>query len=60
LKYTSIQKKSNRFKIAMDREQLASFLGLNRTNLSKELSLLREDKIIDFKKSEFEILKRHL
>jgi hypothetical protein len=44
------------FDIGMDREQLARFLGVNRSALSHELSLMRRDGLIVFTKSRFELL----
>ncbi|MDR3294372.1 MAG: Crp/Fnr family transcriptional regulator [Clostridiales Family XIII bacterium] len=43
------------FHIHMDREQFAQFLGVNRSALSHELSLLRQEGLIDFKKDYFEL-----
>jgi CRP-like cAMP-binding protein len=47
---------SRSFDISMDREQLARFLGVNRSALSHELSLMRSDGLILFSKSRFELL----
>lgn len=58
--YLQIQKnnkKSNRFKISFDRDQLANYLCVNRSVLSHELSRMQKEGIIKFKKNEFEILK---
>jgi CRP-like cAMP-binding protein len=48
--------KSNKFKIPFNRDALADFLNLNRSNMSRELSKMQTDGIIQFKKNEFEIL----
>lgn len=45
----------NRFKIAFSRDELADFLCVNRSALSRELSKMRNEKILDFDKNEFEI-----
>ena len=45
------------FHIRMDREQFAQYLGVNRSALSHELSNMRKDGIIDFRKDYFKILK---
>lgn len=45
------------FHIRMDREQFAQYLGVNRSALSHELSLMRKEGIIEFKKDYFKILK---
>jgi CRP-like cAMP-binding protein len=44
------------FDIGMDREQLAQFLGVNRSALSKEISQMQREKMIKFSKSSFELL----
>jgi CRP-like cAMP-binding protein len=44
------------FEINMDREQFAGFLGVNRSALSHELSLMRGDGLIAFSKGSFELL----
>jgi CRP-like cAMP-binding protein len=45
----------NSFDIGMDRERLAQYLGVNRSALSHELSLMRQEGLIDFSKSSFEL-----
>lgn len=45
------------FHIRMDREQFAQYLGVNRSALSHELSNMKKDGIIDFRKDYFKILK---
>jgi CRP-like cAMP-binding protein len=44
------------FDIGMDREQLAQYLGVNRSALSHELSVMRREGLIDFTKSRFKLL----
>ncbi|MDR1495309.1 MAG: Crp/Fnr family transcriptional regulator [Clostridiales Family XIII bacterium] len=46
------------FDIGMDREQLAQYLGVNRSALSHELSLMRSEGLINFSKSRFELTDR--
>jgi len=41
----------------MDREQFAQYLGVNRSALSSELSKMRADGLIDFRKGSFTLLK---
>jgi len=41
----------------MDREQFAQYLGVNRSALSHELSSMRADRLIEFKKGSFTVLK---
>jgi CRP-like cAMP-binding protein len=43
------------FDVGMDREQLAQYLGVNRSALSHELSLMRREGLINFSKSRFEL-----
>ena len=50
---------SNHIETNMDREQFAQYLGVNRSALSHELSNMRKDGLIDFKKGSFTILGKH-
>jgi CRP-like cAMP-binding protein len=45
----------NAFRIHMNREQFAQYLGVNRSSLSHELSLMRQEGLIRFKKDCFEL-----
>jgi CRP-like cAMP-binding protein len=56
LLHMSEKTNSSAFDIGMDREQLARFLGVNRSALSHELSLMRRDGLINFTKSRFKLL----
>ncbi len=56
LNSVSLKKHSKVFDIPFDRQQMADYLNLERTALSKELSRMKQEKIIDFKKNHFEIL----
>lgn len=47
------QKQTKHFKINFNREELASYLGVERTVLSKHLSLLKDEGLIDYHKNEF-------
>lgn len=47
---------SNRFKIPFNRDELADFLNLNRSSMSRELSKMRDEGIIEFTKNDFKIL----
>ena len=49
---------SDSVEINMDREQFAQYLGVNRSALSHELSLMRNDGLIDFHKGSFRILEK--
>ncbi|NLD19276.1 MAG: Crp/Fnr family transcriptional regulator [Clostridiales bacterium] len=53
-----LQKKSgsDQFHVNMNREQLAQFLCVNRSALSNELSKMKQEGIIDFKKDQFRML----
>ena len=46
---------SLRFEINMNRDEFAQYLGCNRSSLSHELSLMRQDGIINFRKGNIEI-----
>lgn len=48
---------SNQIRIPLDRQQLADYLGVERTALSKELGKMRDEGILTFHKNEFHILK---
>lgn len=48
--------KQNTIKIPYNRIQLADYLGVNRSALSKELCKMRDEGLIDFKKNHFEVL----
>ena len=49
--------KSKTFRVPFDRAALAVYLGVNRTALSRELSRMREEGIIDFYKDSFRLLR---
>ncbi|MDR0874746.1 MAG: Crp/Fnr family transcriptional regulator [Clostridiales Family XIII bacterium] len=42
--------------VDMDREQFAQYLGVNRSSLSHELAMMRQDGLIEFRKGSFTIL----
>jgi CRP-like cAMP-binding protein len=44
-----------RFTIPFNREQLADYLNINRSSMSRELSKMRDEGIIKFNKNKFEI-----
>lgn len=48
---------SDTFTIVMNRDDMASYMGTNRTALSRELSHMKADGLIDFYRSTFRILK---
>lgn len=56
LRLMEMRLESSAFHIRMDREQFAQYLGVNRSALSHELSLMRKEGIIDFKKDFFKVL----
>jgi len=53
LNTVSLQKKSAEFDIPFDRQQLADYLNVERTALSKELGKMQADGLIKTKKSHF-------
>ncbi|MBQ8084230.1 MAG: winged helix-turn-helix domain-containing protein, partial [Clostridia bacterium] len=56
LNTVALQKQSNEFDIPFDRQQLADYLNLERTNMSKELTRMKEDGLIECRKSHFKLL----
>lgn len=53
----AMRRQTNTFQIPFSREELASFLSVNRSALSHELSLLKQEGLIDFRKNTFTLLK---
>lgn len=51
-------KNGDQFNIPFSREQFACFLCVNRSALSHELGLMRQEGLIDFKKNQFTLLKK--
>ena len=56
LNTVSLQKKSTSFDIPFDRQQLADYLNVERSALSKELGKMQRDGIITTRKNYFEIM----
>ena len=50
-----IQKERADFSIPFDRQQLADYLKVERTALSKELRKMKDDGLIDYRKNYFKI-----
>ncbi|MGC6175095.1 Crp/Fnr family transcriptional regulator [Lacrimispora sp. 38-1] len=46
--------------VPLNRQEMASFLGIDRSALSRELSFMREEGLIEFRKNEFVLLKSSL
>jgi CRP-like cAMP-binding protein len=46
------------FAVPFDRGDMAAYLGVNRSALSRELSKMRDEGIIDFHKNEFKITRK--
>lgn len=57
LSQCSVRYGGKTFSVPFDRETLALYLGVNRTALSRELSAMQKDGIIEFYKNTFKILK---
>ena len=49
----ALRQRSRAFRIPYDRQQLADYLNLDRTALSKELGRMRDDGLIEFRKNHF-------
>ncbi|MBQ6504383.1 MAG: winged helix-turn-helix domain-containing protein, partial [Flexilinea sp.] len=58
LNSVSQQRHSLEFDIPFDRQQLADYLNLERTNMSKELGRMRDEGIIVFRKNHFKLLRK--
>ena len=56
LNSVSMQKHAREFNIPFDRQQLADYLNLDRTALSKELGKMKNDGLIDYYKNAFKII----
>jgi len=56
LNTVSLQKKSTSLDIPFDRQQLADYLNVERSALSKELGKMQRDGIITTRKNHFEIM----
>lgn len=57
LNTVSLQLHTAEFDIPFDRQQLADYLNLERTNMSKELTRMKQDGIIECRKNHFKLLK---
>lgn len=55
LNYVAKQKKSKYFDIPFSRQELADYLSVDRSNLSNELSKLKEAGLIEYEKNHFKI-----
>lgn len=53
----SLHEGSDEFDIPFDRQQLADYLNVERTALSKELGKMQHDGLIDFRKSHFILMR---
>lgn len=53
LNYISIQQQTNEFDIPFNRQQMADYLNVERTALSKELRKMEQDHLISFHKNHF-------
>lgn len=56
LNATALQTGSREFDIPFNRQQLADYLNLERTNMSKELSHMKDEGLIEYRKSHFKLL----
>ena len=55
----SILNSKDAFEIPFNRQQLADYLSVDRSAMSKELSLLQREGILEFKKNKFRLLKNN-
>lgn len=56
----SLQTNSREFDIPFNRQQLADYLNLERTNMSKELGRMQREGLIEFRKNHFKLLEETL
>ena len=56
LNSVSLQKQSREFDIPFDRQQLADYLNLDRSAMSKELGRMRDEGLIQTNKNHFILL----
>ena len=56
LNSVSLQKQSREFDIPFDRQQLADYLNLDRSAMSKELGRMRREGLIEARKNHFVLL----
>ena len=56
LEIEKLKSKNKIFDIAYNRQEMADFLGVDRSALSRELSKLKDEGIIDFEKNKFKLL----
>ena len=56
LNSVSLQKKNTEFDIPFDRQQLADYLNLERTALSKELGKMQREGLIKCRKNHFRLI----
>ena len=57
LSYFSVRMGKNKFKIPFSRNELADFLSVDRSAMSRELSRLHEEGYLNYHKNEFELLR---
>ena len=57
LNSVALKTRRTEFSIPFDRQQMADYLNLDRTALSKELSRMQNEGLIEFKKNRFRILR---
>ena len=57
LNATALQTGSGEFDIPFSRQQLADYLNLERTNMSKELSHIQDEGLIEYRKSHFKLIR---
>ena len=60
LNSVSLQRQSREFDIPFDRQQLADYLNLERSALSKELGKMQKDGLVSYRKNHFIILQTEL
>ncbi len=58
LSFQAVKNESSEFSIPFDRQQLADYLSVDRSALSRELSKMKKEKILTYKKNHFTLYKK--
>ena len=56
LETMATEKGSMAFDIPYDRQELADFLGINRSAMTRELLKMKDDQLIEFSKNHFRLI----
>jgi CRP-like cAMP-binding protein len=54
----SLERKSNMFQVVLNRTELADYLNVSRTSMSRELARMKEEGLIDFYGNSFKLINK--